>query len=75
MVIAKEGDSYTGKLHTDEGTINLQNIKVEDNKLNCTFSVQGYELEMSGTFEGDNFNGEVGVDYKTFKMTASRANK
>ena len=75
MNIAKAGDGYAGTLTTDEGTLELKNVKISDSKLTCTFTAQGYDLDMDGTFEGDSFKGEVGVDFNTFDMTATKVQK
>ncbi|RMG26145.1 MAG: hypothetical protein D6730_09680, partial [Bacteroidetes bacterium] len=71
--LAKEGDKYVGSLQSDAGSLELNNIKLEDNKLSCTFYYDGYELELTGTFMGETFEGTVGLDYNTFPVKATRA--
>lgn len=72
FVIVKEGDTYTGSLNGDQGSIPLENITIEDGKLKCTFDFQGYEVLMQGTFEGNSFTGNSSVDYNEFPMTATK---
>ncbi|MCG8306089.1 MAG: hypothetical protein MI975_01780 [Cytophagales bacterium] len=72
FIIAKEGDDYTGSLNSDQGSIVLEDITIEDGNLKCTFDFQGYEILMKGTFEGNSYAGNVSVDYNEFPMTATR---
>ncbi len=72
MIIRQDGDSYSGMLKSEMGDTNINNLTITDNKLSGTFDFQGYELTISGDFEGSSFSGEVGVDYTTFPMTASK---
>lgn len=72
FVIEKEGDAYTGSLNGEAGSIPLEGVTVEDGKLKCTFDFQGYEILMSGTFEGSSYTGNVSVDYNEFPMTATK---
>ena len=73
MYLAKEGDSYTGNLTGQAGTMKLDNITIEDGKLQSEFSFQGYTLDLKGTFEGDSFSGNVSLDeYTQFPITATK---
>ena len=75
MILTKTGDSYSGTMTAMGGSIDLDDVKIEDNKLTCTFDYQGYTLDVSGTFEGETFKGEIGMDYNGFPMTATRMAK
>lgn len=72
MVLSQEGDTYSAKLVLDGNEAPLKNVKVVDNKLTAILDYQGYDLDVIGTFEGDNFKGSVGLGYDTFPMTATR---
>ena len=72
MIIAKEGENYTGSLNSDQGSIPIENLTIEDGNLKGTFYVEGMELSMSGTFEGTSYDGKVTVDYNDFTMTATK---
>ncbi|WKN40467.1 hypothetical protein [Tunicatimonas pelagia] len=74
MVISKNGDSYTGEMQSALGNAALDNLKIEDNALNASLYFQGTELNVTGTFEGNTFDGEVVAGYDSFGMTASRSN-
>lgn len=72
MVIAKDGDDYSGELRTEEGSLELEDVKVVDNKLTANFSYQGYSLNLEGTFTGDMMDGEVSMGYDSFTIKATR---
>ncbi|MDH3649055.1 MAG: hypothetical protein OEQ53_05190 [Saprospiraceae bacterium] len=72
MVIMKEGDSYKAKLTNDMGEAPIDNLVIDSNALNGSFDFQGFQLDISGDFEGEAFNGEIGVEYTTFPMVATR---
>ncbi len=74
MTITKNGDSYSGELQSPIGSTNLNNLEIEGQTLSADFDYSGTEIQMSGTFEGDSFNGEVAAGYDSFDMTANRAN-
>ena len=50
----------------------LEDLVIEDNVLTATFSVQGYDIEMKGTFEGDTYKGNISVAGYEFPVTATR---
>jgi len=73
MTITKNGDSYSGELQSPIGSTNLNNLKIEGQTLSADFYYSGTEIQMSGTFDGDSFDGEVAAGYDSFDMTANRA--
>ncbi|MCK5700965.1 MAG: hypothetical protein KAI29_07430 [Cyclobacteriaceae bacterium] len=72
LTIAKDGDYYTGALHSAEGDLPLNNVAVENDKLVSTFDYSGYTVDMTGVFAGDTFTGKCSVEYNEFPMTAVR---
>ena len=75
LIITKDGDSYKATLEGSVGTIELDDVEIMDNKLTAKMDYQGYTLDVTGTFEGETYKGEVGLDYNTFPMTATRVGK
>jgi len=73
MTITKNGDSYSGELQSPIGSTNLNNLKIEGQTLSADFYYSGTEIQMSGTFDGDSFDGEVAAGYDSFDITANRA--
>ena len=70
--ITKDGDNYSGALHTAQGDAPLNNVLIEDDKLVSTFDYSGYTIDMTGVFAGDTFTGKCSVEYNEFPMTAVR---
>ena len=75
MIIAKEVDNYTGSLNSDQGSIPIENLTIEDKNLKGVFYMEGMEIQISGTFEGNTYTGKVSVDDNEFSMTATKREK
>ena len=74
MNIMQEGEAYSGNLTTGSGSIDLNNVSIEDGKLSTSFNYQGTPLEMSGNFSEDTFIGSVDAGGQSFPVEATRAN-
>ena len=62
--IDKVENNYVGKLTTDSGTIELQNMQIISGNLSAYFDYEGSEFNLSGSIAGDEFKGEVsGMGY------------
>jgi hypothetical protein len=62
--IDKAENNYVGKLTTDSGTIELQNMQIIAGNLSAYFDYEGSEFNLSGSIAGDEFKGEVsGMGY------------
>ena len=72
MTIMESSDGMSGKISSDAGETDLEDLVIEDNVLTATFSVQGYDIEMKGTFEGDTYKGNISVAGYEFPVTATR---
>ena len=72
MTIAKAEDGYTGTLSSDMGSVDFETLIIEEGKLTAGFEIQGYELSMEGTFEGDQYNGMTMFDGNEFPMNATK---
>ena len=72
FVIVKEADAYIGTLNSDQGSLPIEELKIEEGKLSGVFYMEGMEIQMKGTFEGTNYTGVVSVDYNEFPMTATK---
>lgn len=72
MTINKADEGYTGALSSDMGSVDLEDLKIVDGKLTATFDIQGYVMDLSGTFNGNVYSGVVGADGNEFPMEATR---
>lgn len=73
MTIQQDGEGYSGKLTSPAGTTELNNVTVEDQQLSSSFYYQGTPLQLSGSFSGDTFSGNVSASGQNFSMEATRA--
>lgn len=72
--LSKNGDGYTGSITSPRGTSEITNIEVSGNSLQSGyFEAEGYNIEISGAFEGDTFTGKISTQGYDFPMTATRA--
>lgn len=72
MTINKAEDGYTGSLSSDMGSVDLDDLVIEDDKLTANFDIQGYVMDLNGTFDGEAFHGLTSIDGNEFPMEAVR---
>jgi len=72
MTINEIENGYSGFLSSEMGTVDLQDLVIEDGNLSAKFDIQGYILTMKGTFEGDTYTGTTTFDGNEFPMNATR---
>jgi hypothetical protein len=74
FTIAKDEGGYAGTLRRKGGDgVALDDIVIAGNLLESSrFQAQGNTVLMSGTFEGDSFEGTLTVMGRTFPITAVR---
>ncbi len=72
MTIVKAEEGYTGSLNADVGSVDLEDLKIEDGKMTATFWIESYEIPMKGTFEGDKFIGSSSWDGNEMPIDATK---
>ena len=83
MVIARDGDSFTGEITLDNPsgsgqiTTAMNNIDYSDNRLRFSFSIDVggnfLTFDVSGNVEGNEFDGELSVtDLGSFPFKATK---
>ena len=72
MTINKVEDGYTGSLTSDIGSVDLDDLVIEEDKLTASFDVQGYVMDLKGTFDGEAFHGSSSIEGYEFPMEAVR---
>ena len=72
MTISKTENEYSGFLSSDLGSVDLQELVIEESKLSAWFDFQGYELSMKGAFEGDTYNGTTAYEDNEWPMVATK---
>ena len=72
MTINETENGYSGYLSSDMGSVDLSDLVIEDGKLTASFEIQGYEIPMKGTFDGEIYNGTTTWDGNEMPMKATR---
>ena len=72
MTINSVEDGYTGSLTSDMGSVDLDDLVIEEDKLTASFDIQGYVMDLKGTFDGEAFHGSTSIDGYEFPMEAVR---
>lgn len=72
MTINEAEGVYTGSLSSDMGSIELSDLIVEDGKMTASFDIQGYNIPMKGTFDGDTFTGSSSFNGTEMPINATR---
>ncbi len=73
MIIEHDGEKFVGRMEAaDQGTIELQDLKIEDGKLTAQFYFGTYLIDISGEFNEDEFNGTLGPPEYQMPFNAKR---
>ena len=74
FTINKEGEDYSGAITNSRGTNEITGIEISGNVLEVGhFEADGYQIKITGTFEGDSFTGNISTQGYEFPMTATRS--
>lgn len=72
MTINKIESEYIGSLSSEFGSVDLQDLKIEQDNLSARFEIDGYELTMKGTFNGEVYNGTTNYNGEEWPMNATK---
>ena len=72
MTINKVEDGYSGALSSELGSVDLDDLVIEDDILKASYDIQGYVLDLEGTFSGETFKGISAIEGYEFPMDATR---
>lgn len=72
MTIEKAEEGYTGSLNADMGSVDLEDLKIEDGKMTATYYIESYEMPIKGTFEGGKFSGSTSWDGNEMPINATK---
>jgi hypothetical protein len=77
FTVKSDGDSFTGQNAGAMGSLDVENGKVDGNKLSWTMNMKvpmPMTLEAEATIDGDTLTGSVGAGaFGSFPMTGTRA--
>jgi len=72
MVIAHDGEKFTGRMEADQGSIELEDLKIEDGKLTAHLYYGTYLIDITGEFNEDEFTGTLGPPEYQMPISATR---
>ncbi len=72
MTINKTETGYSGYLSSEMGSVDLDDLVIEDGNLTANFDIQGYGFDMKGNFDGETFTGSTTIDGNVIPMNATR---
>jgi len=77
LTLATNGDELSGKLVSDQGTMEFDGGKVDGNKLSWTVSIEQpmpMQIDTTATIEGDTLTGQAQLgSFGSAALTGSRA--
>ena len=72
ILLEKGKEGVTGILKSSMGEIPLDNIEIDGKSMKATFDAQGYQAEMTGSFEDEGYKGNVSIAGYTFPVTMTK---
>lgn len=74
MELSYEEEAWKGDVKSDDGSVSIEieDLKIEEEQLSGFFYFQGMKIYMDGTFEDNQYIGKISVDYNEFPMTATK---
>ncbi len=72
MSISKTETGYSGILTAEMGSVDIDNLVIEEGKLTATFDIQGSEIPMKGKFEGDIYTGTTTWEGNEMPVNATK---
>ncbi len=73
MIVVEKDNGYGVTMALNEyNKVDAEKVKFEDQTLTFSVWVEGEEVKLKGTFEGDNFTGTVSYSGGQVKVTAVR---
>lgn len=59
IVIDQEGKDVTGTMNSEMGSVDLRDLKIEDNFMTANFYIMDMDMDLSGEFDGDVLNAKI----------------
>ncbi len=72
MIISQAGDILKGMIGSAGGQSEIKDLKIVNNVLTGLFDYDGMSINMTGTFNGNSFEGKVDAQGYTFPLTATK---
>jgi hypothetical protein len=72
MIISQAGNVLKGIISSGSGQSEIKDLKIVNNVLTGLFDFNGMSINMTGTFNGNSYEGKVEAQGYTFPMTAAK---
>ena len=72
MMITQNGEGYSVKLASPQGSMDLMDTQIVDKKLTGRFEFDGTPMDVEGNFEGDKFTGVILSGFGNFPLSATK---
>jgi hypothetical protein len=70
--IGKQGYQYRASVSGDIGDMDLDDVTIQGERLKGHFQYKGFRVNVKGNFEGDSFEGKVGVTLISYPFKAKK---
>ncbi|NND34752.1 MAG: hypothetical protein HKN76_19355 [Saprospiraceae bacterium] len=74
LYIEREGYAYRGSVAVDNGETDINKLSIEESRMRGYFKYKGFKVNVKGVFEGDTFEGKVGVTLISYPFVATKRN-
>lgn len=73
LIIEPNGDGHKVTMKSPVNTFELIDAEIESGRLvSGYFKSEGYNIDVTGVFDGDSFEGQIDAEGNSFRMTAKR---
>ena len=72
MIISQSGNVLKGTISSGGGQSEIKDLKIVNNVLTGLFDYNGMSINMTGTFNGNSYEGKVEAQGYAFPMTATK---
>jgi hypothetical protein len=72
LYIEREGQLYRGSVAVENGATDIDKLSIEESCMKGYFRYKGFRVNVKGTFEGDTFEGKVGVTLLSYPFVARK---
>ena len=72
LYIEREGYAYRGSVAVENGETDINKLSIEESRMKGYFKYKGFKVNVKGVFEGDTFEGKVGVTLISYPFVARK---
>lgn len=73
IILNQEGKEVTGSINSDMGSVDLRDLKIDNNVMTANFNAFDMDMDLSGEFVEDVLNAKIIVQGYELPFTAQKA--